>query len=569
MDLKSNYHSIRTLLFFIEKKWKFLFIVNIVLMFSASFFELFTLAVVFHLTTELFQTSQSSSYLTQFEFLGVYETSYLLIISTMLSFLVRIVQIKQSVSFSEGISREITNNSYFGIVSQPYLWHLGHSYTQILSDLSVKSMRILPGAFSSLLNFFSSLIILIIFIFGTFPLVGIYPFVVGIFVIFLYLIILKATKQKVKNLSKLSASAINKINLILKESLAGIRETILYSLDKNYKKEISMATFDVMDANVKSSLLSNYPRYFIESLIFIVLAVFMIIFSGYKKEVFIDFLPELGSIILLTQKLLPSIQNVFKSFVSIGTSSQSVYDVKIYFELDSKKSVDTNADFSDVKEIKIASLKFHYPKNINTQIIINNLTLKSGEWVGVIGASGSGKSTFLDVISGLIFVQKSKIYFDKTLIESCNVNSVKDVFVFIPQSSHIFNASISFNISLSVADIDYKKMDKIIKIACLEEYVNSLKNKLDSKVGEDGSSLSGGLKQRIGIARALYRGGKVMLMDEASSALDEKTKNKIFNKIKDEYHDLLVIMVSHDLGLINNYTDKVIKISNGHLSFFK
>ena len=112
-------------------------------------------------------------------------------------------------------------------------------------------------------------------------------------------------------------------------------------------------------------------------------------------------------------------------------------------------------------------------------------------------------------------------------------------------------------------------MDKIIKIACLEEYVNSLKNKLDSKVGEDGSSLSGGLKQRIGIARALYRGGKVMLMDEASSALDEKTKNKIFNKIKDEYHDLLVIMVSHDLGLINNYTDKVIKISNGHLSFFK
>ena len=121
MDLKSNYHSIRTLLFFIEKKWKFLFIVNIVLMFSASFFELFTLAVVFHLTTELFQTSQSSSYLTQFEFLGVYETSYLLIISTMLSFLVRIVQIKQSVSFSEGISREITNKSYFGIVSQPYL----------------------------------------------------------------------------------------------------------------------------------------------------------------------------------------------------------------------------------------------------------------------------------------------------------------------------------------------------------------------------------------------------------------------------------------------------------------
>ena len=176
-----------------------------------------------------------------------------------------------------------------------------------------------------------------------------------------------------------------------------------------------------------------------------------------------------------------------------------------------------------------------------------NFEIKKKSKIGIIGQSGSGKSTFLDILMGLLEPQQGNIFVDDKKIENVK-NNWQKIIGCVPQEVFILDNTLKHNIAFGVKkkDIDIKKINLAIKLANLEDLKSSLKFGIETLVGEKGSRLSGGQRQRIGIARALYNDPEILIFDEATNALDAKTEKEIVREIFDKSLDKTIIFVSHN-----------------------
>ena len=212
--------------------------------------------------------------------------------------------------------------------------------------------------------------------------------------------------------------------------------------------------------------------------------------------------------------------------------------------------------------LKFKDVNFSYKKNEN--ILENfNFEINKGSFVGIFGNSGSGKSTLLNLICGLIDPVSGKISVDSKDI-SINIANWRKQIGYVSQDIILLNDSIQNNIIFGAENIDTKRIQEILKKTKLDEFVLSLKNGLNTKVGERAIKISGGQKQRIGIARALYREPSLLILDEATSALDSKTSNQIIDTINDFKSNMTIIFVSHDLKILKN-CDFIYELKNKQL----
>ncbi|MBL41417.1 MAG: hypothetical protein CMM49_02020 [Rhodospirillaceae bacterium] len=218
------------------------------------------------------------------------------------------------------------------------------------------------------------------------------------------------------------------------------------------------------------------------------------------------------------------------------------------------------------KSINLSNVSFMYPDRNNSSIINANLEINLGECITIIGPSGHGKSTLLDLITGLIKPSKGIITIDNIDINEIDISIWQNQIGFLPQEVNILNGTIQSNIVFSrdEGEIDNDFLLKVLDISNCENFINKLPDGLDTVVGERGSSLSGGQRQRIGLARALYRNPKLLILDEPTSALDKVNTYKIINNIKSLKSNISVIIVSHD-DEMKNISDKVFEISNGRI----
>jgi ABC-type bacteriocin/lantibiotic exporter with double-glycine peptidase domain len=201
-------------------------------------------------------------------------------------------------------------------------------------------------------------------------------------------------------------------------------------------------------------------------------------------------------------------------------------------------------------------------------IILNNLNffIKKNEKILILGQSGSGKSTLIDIITGLIKAKNGYLKVDNFIINERNLHLFQNYVSLVPQEVFLAETSFLKNISLgnSLKDIDIKKVRFCAKIAEIDSFISKTKHGYNTIVSYNGSNLSGGQKQRIGIARALYKGADILIFDESTSAIDDKTEEKIFNNFKIILKNKTIIFVSHKKKNIK-YFDKVYNLSNGKL----
>ena len=259
-------------------------------------------------------------------------------------------------------------------------------------------------------------------------------------------------------------------------------------------------------------------------------------------------------------RLMPAMNAISYSYQKIKFSDAAVNSLVDSFDSfikDSTISNSINIDFND--SIKIQNLSFCYPgakKNI-----IHNLSfdIKKGDKIGIIGGNGSGKTTLLSLICGLLEPSNGTINVDDKKIAE-NLNEWKKKIGYIPQNIYLFDDSLSKNISLA-EDIDLKKINDVIERSQLKNLIMNLPDGVNTIIGEKGSKLSGGEKQKIAIARVLYRNSEIMLFDEFTSAMDLDSENKFIEEINRKYSEKTIIIVSHRKSALK-YCKKIYNMDN-------
>ena len=217
------------------------------------------------------------------------------------------------------------------------------------------------------------------------------------------------------------------------------------------------------------------------------------------------------------------------------------------------------------KNILLKNINFKYKNNFVLKNL--NLRIKKNTFIVICGKSGSGKTTLANVLLGLLSPSKGNIFVDANKIDKNNLRNFQNILSYVPQNVFLFNGSIQENISMENKNenVDKKKLNNVIKLSKLNEFIKNLRGKYKSKIGEDGINISGGQKQRIGIARALYRSPDIIILDESTNSLDKKTENEIIKYLKKLSNTKTVILISHNTEAIK-HCDEIYELKNLKLS---
>jgi ABC-type multidrug transport system fused ATPase/permease subunit len=314
------------------------------------------------------------------------------------------------------------------------------------------------------------------------------------------------------------------------------------------------------------------PKLFLE-LAGITIILILIYFNLSQGNTLTDFLPTVSLFALSGFRLMPSANRLLSSFHKLKFSTPFINMLNEAIHKFKKKEnnptidKDTKLDFSKVITIKDLTFKYN---NSNSNVLRDfNLSINKGDFIIILGPSGSGKSTFINILLGLINPSSGHIYSDNVDVFD-NLNKWRKKISHVPQDVYLSDDTILSNVALGVKeeDIDKNKVRKALKSAQLEDFIENLPDNILANAGEKAVRMSGGQRQRMAIARALYRSPEILLLDEATSSLDRETEKKIIIDIKNNLKNETIIMVTHRLA-ITHLADKVYSIKDGKLEVYE
>ena len=348
----------------------------------------------------------------------------------------------------------------------------------------------------------------------------------------------------------------------------GIKDFIIYDKISNFFELFDKSNKNYANANKYFSIIISFPKIIIEFLFILVILSVLLYFTLIDQSIN-QFLPVMTLIVVSMIRIAPSCFRIITSNQQIKFNKVSIdnifkdlkYGIRIKYYPKLKKSKNF-INFN--KEIKFKNVNFSYSKG--KKILKNlNLNIKKGEFIGIYGSSGSGKSTFLDILAGLFKPNTGKIISDNNDIFQ-NIKSWRKNIGYVPQKVYLLDENIAKNVSLEFKKHlnDKKSFKEAINIAGLKNFSNNLKLRQKDSIGEKGGKISGGQAQRVGIARAIYNKPEILIFDEATSSLDKNIEKKIINSIYKLRGKKTVIIVSHKLELLKN-CDKIFNFENGKM----
>ena len=362
----------------------------------------------------------------------------------------------------------------------------------------------------------------------------------------------------------------------IEQSVMGIKEIKIANKEQYFINEYAKCGFGYVNAVQKYNLFNSTPRLLIETVCIAGLVLYMMIVMLQGATV-TEMIPQLTTFGMAAMRLIPSANRINNYLTSIsyfepffmGVSDHlqeeihdksMVYDVEAY---DHKKIVEK----LDVKDkIELKDITYKYPNS--EQLIFDHadMEIPVGSAVGIVGSSGSGKTTVVDILLGLLDLQTGTIYADGVNVKEHYEEWLKNI-GYIPQTIFMIDSTIRKNVAFGIADedIDDERVWAVLKEAQLDEFVKSLPEGLDTGIGERGIRLSGGQRQRIGIARALFEDPEVLVLDEATSALDNDTEAAIMESINRLHGKKTLIIIAHRLQTIEK-CDIVYRVENGKVS---
>ena len=441
---------------------------------------------------------------------------------------------------------------------ESYLFHIYNNSSTLITNVHgeiglfiKKILNVFSDIFLDLILFFLLLTILLnIRLFETL-------FALSAFIIFLltYFYLIKkrldfwGKERQKKDRSKLKH---------IQQSLFGIKELKIYLKETFFEKILLNIVRKRENIAKKVAYISPLPRYFLELGTVTFILIFTIFFT--KTDNFSQLLPEFALYFASFLRIIPIF---IKLFNSLQTIKLGVPIVKVLHSEFSRKNdgefnqIDTSInEMNFKKDIKFQNIEFKYPNK--DESILENIDLKfeQGKIIGIIGSTGSGKTTFLNLLTGLIKPTKGKICCDSVDINEQSINWRKKI-SYVTQKTFLIDDSIKKNIIFGEAEeLNSKKLEEALKLSNLERLINNLPNGIETIVGEGGTQLSGGQIQRISIARALYNSPEIIIFDEATNSLDEETENNIIKEIFNLKRKCTIFLVTHNKNLTTNCDEK-------------
>lgn len=351
------------------------------------------------------------------------------------------------------------------------------------------------------------------------------------------------------------------------ESFGAVKEIKVSGLEQTYIKNFSDPSR--MYAHIQSNLqvLAQLPRFVLEAFAFGGILL-MILYLMTKEGSFNEAIPIISLYVFAGYRLMPALQQIYASFTQltfIGPSIDELYDDLKNLQINEIQN--NYIKISLTKKIKLNKIYYHYPKVTHNALEDINLNISANTTVGFIGPTGSGKTTIIDIILGLLNPQQGTLEVNGQIITNKNLKSWQKSIGYVPQNIYLVDDTIASNIAFGEDpnNIDKSSLYKAAKIANIHNFImEELPLKYQSRVGERGVRLSGGQLQRIGIARALYKNPSLLILDEATSALDNETEKLVMNDLKNFSKEITIIIVAHRLNTLKN-CNIIYKLSNGRL----
>lgn len=491
----------------------------------------------------------------------------LFVTATLIAAIVRLLLLYVLIRLSNAVGSDLSIDVYRRTLYQDYLVHTSRNSSEVINGVILKTNAVVSQVVLPTLALTSSVIIMIgivslIFIvnaqmalitFSTFALI--------------YCIITIFTKRHLLKNSQLIANESTQMIKILQEGLGGIRDVLIDGTQEIYCKVYKNADQSMRKAVGENNFIGQSPRYIIEGLGMTLIAILAYTLTLREGGVLLA-IPSLGALALGAQKLLPTLQIAYRSYSQLKGAKSSFNDVldMLNQPLPENTSQDLINQIPFEKEIVFKDLSFRYTKDTPWILKNVNLSFKKGETIGFIGETGSGKSTLMDILMGLLPPTSGEMLIDGVVVTQKNRRAWQKHISHVPQSIYLADTTIQENIAFGVR-LDQVKEHEVIQAAHkaqISKVINSLKNQYKTFIGERGVQLSGGQRQRIGIARALYKNSSVLVFDEATSALDNQTEKKIMQHISQLKDHHTIFIIAHRTSTLKECSS-IIRLNTGYM----
>ena len=376
-----------------------------------------------------------------------------------------------------------------------------------------------------------------------------------------YVFVMIITKILLKKLYTVKEKILINQEILSKHFIRGFMELVIFRTNKKYGTEIKIIENRINNiVNGKTRIELIHELFFtLFAIIVAFIKISLLVYSFYTRNLTIG---EIVAVITLLGKIYEPIAIFNVEYIDYKLNMKAVERYIKLLNIKDTPNINKGEVLKNVDgKIVFENVKYYYSK----KKVINDISfeLEKNTISAFVGETGSGKTTIIKLISGLLSTKTGKVLIDNKNINEINLNSYYDYLSYVSQDSVIFDGTLKENLIFD-KNVSKEKIENVLKLVCLDKFYNKLPEKLDTKLGEKGILISGGERQRIALARLFFDDSKIIVLDEATSALDNITEKKIMSNIKKELKNKTIVMVAHRLETIEN-VDKIFVIKNGEL----
>ena len=454
-----------------------------------------------------------------------------------------------------------------GYLHQPFSWFLSRHSADLGKTILSEVQRVIGSGISPLMDVISKAIVIITLLTLLILADPKLALVAGLLFGGSYGLIFYFVKSYLKKIGIKQLKSNQSRFLLVSEAFGAAREVKVLGLEQIYIKLFSKSAQSFANTQTLSIVIAQMPRFILEGIAFGGILL-MILYQMTQSGSFINALPIISLYVFAGYRLMPAFQNVYTSFTQLTFVGPSLD--KLHDDLKNLELFNENEAIGLIKlnnTITLNNIHYNYPNTSRTALKEISLSIAAKSTVGFVGATGSGKTTIIDIILGLLEAQKGSLEVDGEIITKQNSRSWQRSIGFVPQHIFLSDNTITENIAFGVEpkDINQEMVEKASKIANLHNFVmDELPKQYKTTIGERGVRLSGGQRQRIGIARALYGNPQILILDEATSALDNQTEKLVMGAINNLSKHITVIIVAHRLTTVKN-CDTIFLLDKGQL----
>jgi ABC-type bacteriocin/lantibiotic exporter with double-glycine peptidase domain len=580
LNLKLFLNSYKSLPFKFKAIFFQIYFLSLVMIVLESFSISLIVPLVSHLSggegTDNFFFSRILDIIEKFNYLGAnylnfknYGTNLIfsILIIYLIKFILNLFQVYLNSKFVHGVKYVLTNKALRYYLSRDYNFHLKSNSSFLIRNIVNETSNFSLGYFGSITAIITDITIVIALVSLAIISSPTISSIIIVLILFIAIIFYKFIKVRAIEFGKIRFKSEGYILKNIKEALISIVEIKLMNAYEVILNTFKLNNKKLYSVNVLFSIYQSLPKIFFE-IVFIISVFSVFLLTEIMNNDYNKILPILSIYVVVSLRVIPSITKIIISLQQINFNSKTIKTIHNF--INKKENDFSQAVFQKSLNLNnylhFKNLSYAYLKNKKKSLkIFNkiNLRISLNEKIGIYGTSGSGKSTFLKLIAGLLHPDSGTITIDRIKLTKKNIRSWQNQIGFLTQNTFLLDDKISKNIAFGQKNIDYHLIEKLLKITNLKKFLNHKGEINDKVVGDFGQQISGGERQRIALCRVLYRKPKIIILDEPTSSLDKENEEKILKTIF-KLKNITIFLVSHNKESFK-YCDKLYEIKNGIL----